>query len=160
MTSAGNIRIISGDSTFFFFWLYWVFVAARRLSLVAASRGYSSLRCVSFSLWWLLLLRSTGSRCMGLSSCAPWALERRLSSCGAQAWLLRDMWDFPGPGLEPVSPALAGGFLTTASPGKPDSTFLSRCACTRMIEKVLKGLIWGLQIHFSNMDFQRYEICK
>ena len=29
------------------------------------------------------------------------------------------MWDLPGPGLEPESPALAGGFLTTAPPGKP-----------------------------------------
>ena len=29
------------------------------------------------------------------------------------------MWGLPGPGLEPVSPALAGGFLTTAPPGKP-----------------------------------------
>ena len=29
------------------------------------------------------------------------------------------MWDLPGPGLEPVSPALAGGFLTTAPPGRP-----------------------------------------
>ena len=29
------------------------------------------------------------------------------------------MWDLPGPGHEPVSPALAGGFLTTAPPGKP-----------------------------------------
>ena len=28
------------------------------------------------------------------------------------------MWDLPGPGLEPVSPALAGGFPTTAPPGK------------------------------------------
>ena len=28
------------------------------------------------------------------------------------------MWDLPGPGLEPVSPALAGGFLTAAPPGK------------------------------------------
>ena len=28
------------------------------------------------------------------------------------------MWDPPGPGLEPVCPALAGGFLTTAPPGK------------------------------------------
>ena len=28
------------------------------------------------------------------------------------------MWDLPGPGLNPVSPALAGGFLTTAPPGK------------------------------------------
>ena len=34
------------------------------------------------------------------------------------------MWDLPGPGLEPVSPALAGGFLTTVPPGKPmDSSF-------------------------------------
>ena len=29
------------------------------------------------------------------------------------------MWDLPGPGIKPVSPALAGGFLTTAPPGKP-----------------------------------------
>ena len=28
------------------------------------------------------------------------------------------MWDLPGPGLEPMSPALAGGFLTTAPRGK------------------------------------------
>ena len=32
--------------------------------------------------------------------------------------MLRGMWDLPRPGLEPVSPALAGGFLTTAPPGK------------------------------------------
>ena len=54
----------------------------------------------------------------GLSSCGLQALEHRLSSCGAQALLLRSMWDLPGPGLEPVSPALASGFLTTAPPGK------------------------------------------
>ena len=29
------------------------------------------------------------------------------------------MWELPGPGLEPVSPALAGRFLTTVPPGKP-----------------------------------------
>ena len=29
------------------------------------------------------------------------------------------MWDLPGPGLNPVSPALADRFLTTAPPGKP-----------------------------------------
>ena len=28
------------------------------------------------------------------------------------------MWDLPGPGIKPVSPALAGGFLTTVPPGK------------------------------------------
>ena len=44
---------------------------------------------------------------------------RRLSSCGSGAQLLRGMWDPPRPGLEPVSPALAGRFSTTAPPGKP-----------------------------------------
>ena len=34
------------------------------------------------------------------------------------------MWDLPGPGLEPVSPALAGGFLITVPPGKSLSFFL------------------------------------
>ena len=54
----------------------------------------------------------------GLSSCGSRALEHRLSSCGAWAQLLRGLWDLPPPGLEPVSPALAGGFLTTVPPGK------------------------------------------
>ena len=58
---------------FIYFWLRWVFVAARRLSLVAASGGYSSLWCAGFSLWWLLLLRSTGSRRAGFSSCGTQA---------------------------------------------------------------------------------------
>ena len=44
---------------------------------------------------------------------------RRLSSCGSRAQLLRGTWDLPKPGLEPVSPALAGRFSTTAPPGKP-----------------------------------------
>ena len=44
---------------------------------------------------------------------------RRLSSCGSQAQLLRGMWDLPRPGLEPMSPELAGRFSTAAPPGKP-----------------------------------------
>ena len=44
---------------------------------------------------------------------------RRLSSCGSRAQLLCGMWDLPRPGLEPVSPALAGRLSTTAPPGKP-----------------------------------------
>ena len=77
---------------FIYFWLRWVFVAAHGLSLVVASGGYSSLWCVGFSLQWLLLLQSTGSRHVGsvvvahgLSSCGSRALEHRLSSCGAWA---------------------------------------------------------------------------
>ena len=49
---------------------------------------------------------------------------RRLSSRGSRAQLLRGMWDLPRPGLEPVSPALAGRFSTTAPPGKPSNYIL------------------------------------
>ena len=48
---------------------------------------------------------------------------RRLSSCGSRAQPLRGMRDPPRPGLEPVSPALAGRFSTTAPPGKPGVGF-------------------------------------
>ena len=37
-------------------------IAVLRLSLAVLSSGYSSLRCLGFSLWWLLLLQSTDSR--------------------------------------------------------------------------------------------------
>ena len=50
---------------------------------------------------------------------------RRLSSCGSRAHLLRGMWDPPRPGLEPVSPASAGGLSTTVPPGKPLSVFMA-----------------------------------
>ena len=48
---------------------------------------------------------------------------RRLSSSGSRAQLLHGTRDPPRPGLEPVSPALAGRFSTTAPPGKPNSAF-------------------------------------
>ena len=69
---------------FISFWLRWVFVAAHGLSLVAASGDYSSLWCAGFSLQ-SPLLWSTGSRCVGFSSCGSRALECRLSSCGSRA---------------------------------------------------------------------------
>ena len=50
---------------YLFFWLCWVFVSVRGLSLVAASGGHSSSRCAGLSLSRPLLLRSTGSRCAG-----------------------------------------------------------------------------------------------
>ena len=69
---------------FTYVWLCWVFVASCKLSLVVASRGYSSLGFAGFSLWWLLLLWSMGSRRKGFSSCGSRAVEDRFSSCGAQ----------------------------------------------------------------------------
>ena len=38
------------------------------------------------------------------------------------------MWDLPGPGIEPVSLALAGGFLTIGPPEKSLLFFISTVA--------------------------------
>ena len=73
------------------FWLCWVFVAARRLSLVVASGGYSRV------------------------------VEHRLSNCGTWAQLPCSSGDLPGPGIEPAFPALAGSFLTSGPSGKSHS---------------------------------------
>ena len=50
--------------------------------------------------------------CGSFSYCGAWAL--------AQAGTVAlGLWDLPRPGIEPVSPALQGRFLTTGPPGKP-----------------------------------------
>ena len=72
-----------------------------------AGGGHSSSRCAGLSPSRPLLLRSTGSRRAGSAIVAH----------GPS--LLCGMWDLPRPGLEPVSPALAGRFSTAAPPGKP-----------------------------------------
>ena len=101
-------------SFFFFFFkhlfiylrLCWVFVSVRRLSLVVAKRGP-------------LFIAMRGPLIIAASLVAEHRLQtRRLSNCGSWAQLLRGMWDLPRPGLEPLSPALAGRFSTTAPPGK------------------------------------------
>ena len=66
----------------------------------------SSLLCMGFSMWCLLLWQSTGSRLADFLSCI------------AQTELPQGMWNLPGAGIEPVSSALAGGFLTTGPPEK------------------------------------------
>ena len=93
----------------------WQAGATLRCGAWASHRG-------GFFLLWSRALGTLASVVVahGLSSCGSQALERRLSSCGAQAQLLHGMWDLPGPGLEPMSPALAGGFLTTVPPGKSE----------------------------------------
>ena len=85
--------------------------------------GSSLLRGLFSSCWKQELLSSCGmhaSHCSGLSCCGARALGLLgFSSCGSRAWLFLGTWNFPGLGIKPVSPALAGGFLTTRPPGKP-----------------------------------------
>jgi len=73
------------------YWLHWVFVAMHGLSLVSASGGFSS-----YDMW--------ASHCSDLS-CS--------TGSRAQSQLLHSTWNLPRPGIELVSPALAGGFLST-----------------------------------------------
>ena len=62
------------------------------------------------------------------------------------------MWDLPGPGLEPVSPALAGRFLTTLPPGKsPPAEFLMTLKDKR--EKLEEGRFLKLSIQTVDVVF-------
>ena len=77
---------------------------------------------------------SWASRCSGFSCCRAQApstsasvvsAHRLSAALGPQssgsvvvAHVPRGMWNLPGPGIEPMSPALAGRFLSTAPPGK------------------------------------------
>ena len=94
-------------------YVYYLFVyphlavlglAAPRLSLVAVSRGCS--------LGWLRGL---------LIAVASLAVAPRLQSAGSVVvvhGLSCSTWYLPGPGIKPMSPVLAGRFLTTGPPGK------------------------------------------
>ena len=105
------------SSCFFFFIKIYLFMAV--LGLHFCVRAFSS--CGK---WGPLFITVRGPLIIALSLIAEHRLQtRRLSNCGSQAQLLCDMWDPPRPGLEPVSPALAGRFSTTAPPGKPQTSF-------------------------------------
>ena len=74
----------------------------------------------------LLFIAVRGPLIIAASLVAEHRLQtRRLSSRSSRAQLLRGMWDPPRPGLEPVSPALAGRLPTTAPPGKPLISYIS-----------------------------------
>ena len=83
------------ESFFFFFliyfWLCWVFVSVRGLSLVVASGGHSSSRCAGLSLSWPLLLWSTGSRRAGS------AIVAHGPSCSAACGIFPDQGSNPCP---------------------------------------------------------------
>ena len=91
----------------YLFCLYWVFVAACGLSLAEVSGSYSSLWCSGFSWCYLLLSQCTGSKAGRL----------------LQLWH-HSTWNLPGPGVEPLSLALAGRFLTTEPSGKSQPQLL------------------------------------
>ena len=104
--------------------LHWPGLRCRTRAFSSCSeQGLSSLWSTGCSVWGCLSLQSTGSRHMhlhqwGLSSCGSWALEQGFSSCGAWTLFVCSMWNIPGPEIETVSSALAGGFLSAVPPRK------------------------------------------
>ena len=78
---------------------------------------------------------------------------RRLSNCGSRAQLLHGTWDPPRPGLEPVSPALAGRFPTTAPPGKPPRDLLI------LIAQTLGNISWTGLLLLQYIEFLLQNLC-
>ena len=76
---------------FIYFWLCWVFVSVRGLSLVAVSGDHSSSRCTGLSLSQPLLLWSTGSRRAGS------VVVAHGPSCPAACGILPDQGSNPCP---------------------------------------------------------------
>ena len=59
--------------------------------------------------WAFCGFSAQASHCGGFSYCRAQALERAgFSSCGTLAVLPGGLWNLPGPGIDPVSHALAG----------------------------------------------------
>ena len=101
----------------------------------------------------------------GFSSLLTWAqylrlraLEHSLDSCGVRAYWPRSMWDLPGPGIEPASPALAGRFFITGAPGKPlKRTLLGSLLNTLWfseLKNIVSKLLWCM--HLLNFCFIIY----
>ena len=109
----------------FFFLILFIYLFLAVLGLRFCARAFSS--CGK---WGPLFIAVRGPLTTAASLVAEHRLQtRRLSSCGSRTQSPRGMWDPPRPGLEPVSPALAGRFPTTASPGKPlSSAFEEECS--------------------------------
>ena len=117
-----NFEALNGTEVSFFFLILFIylFIFWAVLGLHFCARAFSS--CGERG---PLFIAVRGPLIVAASLVVEHRLQtRRLSNCGSRAQLLRGMWDLPRPGLEPMSPALAGRFSTTAPPGKPGQRFL------------------------------------
>ena len=117
---------------FIYFWLCWVFVSVRGLSLVAASGGHSSSWCAGLSLSWPLLLRSTGSRRTGSVVVAHGL------SCSAACGI------FPDQGSNPCPLLWQADSQPLHHQGSPPWMFWTPRSCSRPVESL--GWFPGLRI--------------
>ena len=125
----------------YIFWLCWVFVSVRGLSLVAASGGHSSSRCAGLSLSRPLPLRSTGSRRAGSAVVAHG--PSRSAACGI----------FPDQGSNPCPLHWQADSQPLRHQGSPLITFFILSISktyTALVETILCCIIFDLTaIHFN-----------
>ena len=106
-----------------------------------------------------------------LSSCDAWtshcgdfccdsgAVEYRLNGCDAWAQLHHGMWGLPGPGTESASPALAGGFFTTKSSGKPQRHFSLQLSVSILFLKFyIQAVLYFKKSHIFKNFFSKLVI--
>ena len=111
----------------FYLFIYYFFKRIIYLFLAVLGLRFCARAFSTCGKWGPLFIAVRGPLTIAASLVAEHRLQtRRLSSCGPRAQLLRGMWDLPRPGLEPVSPALAGRLSTTAPPGKPPIIFFKK----------------------------------
>ena len=115
----------------YFFWLHWVFIALRGLSLVASRAilhcgGRLLIKVASLVAEQALGTWSSVVAARGLRSCGSQALGLGLNSGGIQASLLWGVWNLPRPEIKLVPPALACGFWSTVLSEKSQSLTLSQ----------------------------------
>ena len=110
---------LSFKNVFIYFQLFWVFVAVHGAFSSGGEQGLFLLQCMGFSLHWLLLLQSMGLGHPGFGSCRVWAQQLQHTGLVDPKHVKSSR-----PGIEPVSPALVGRFLTTGPPGKSCFLFL------------------------------------
>ena len=123
---------------YFSFWLCWVLISVRGLSLVVASGGHSSSQCMGLSLSWPLLLRSTGSRRAGS------VIVAHGPSCSAACGI------FPDQGLNPCPLHWQADSQPLRHQGSPSSPFAS-CGdfCEVSGGCSWSGAPWGTQKNSS-----------
>ena len=84
--------------------------------------GYNPCDCKEADTCVHLLLERQALGGTSCSSCSRWVTRVAVSfskgSSQLSNMLLHSMWNLLGAEIEPMSPVLAGGFLTTGPPGK------------------------------------------
>ena len=80
-------------------------------------------------------------------------------------WPFSTPGDLPDPGIQHISPALAGGFFTTEPPGKPndDNNKAHHCnKCPRLMQDVNNRRDWGAgrMVFIGTLCISGQFVCK